>query len=117
MPEDIALLRGLLQDGVWWESDPLVRGSMPFICGAALRKLFYITAYGDVQPCCYLPLRCGNVREEPLEDIIRRTWRSGLRDGLSQSADCPLNHAEFRSRHPEIFDAPAAAAPRAGSAD
>lgn len=38
----------------------------------AVKRMFSITQYGDVQPCPYMHTSLGNVFEEPLADIIRR---------------------------------------------
>ena len=41
-------------------------------CGAS-HNACYISAYGDVQPCVAMPIACGNVRDEPFEEIWRRS--------------------------------------------
>ena len=41
-------------------------------CGAS-HNACYISAYGDVMPCVAMPITCGNVRDEPFEDIWRRS--------------------------------------------
>ena len=33
---------------------------------------FYMTAFGDVDPCDFMPLTFGNVRDDPLETIWQR---------------------------------------------
>ncbi|HJA07686.1 MAG TPA: radical SAM protein [Candidatus Mailhella merdigallinarum] len=38
----------------------------------AVKRMFSITQYGDVQPCPYMHTSLGNVFEEPLADIIKR---------------------------------------------
>ncbi len=38
----------------------------------AVKGMFSVTQYGDVQPCPYMHLSIGNVFEEPLKDIIKR---------------------------------------------
>ncbi len=45
-------------------------GEIP--CGAS-HNACYISAYGDVQPCVAMPIACGNVRDEPFEEIWRRS--------------------------------------------
>lgn len=45
-------------------------------CGAS-HNACYISPYGDVQPCVALPIVCGNVREEPFEEIWRRSAKMG----------------------------------------
>lgn len=41
-------------------------------CNALLKKLFYISPYGDVQPCSFVPRSFGNVREEPLASLLKK---------------------------------------------
>ena len=41
-------------------------------CGAS-HNACYISPYGDVSPCVAMPIVCGNVREEPFEEIWRRS--------------------------------------------
>lgn len=38
----------------------------------AVKGMFSITQYGDVQPCPYIHVSLGNILKEPLKDIIRR---------------------------------------------
>ncbi len=52
---------------------PSVRPDLDEIpCGAS-HNACYISAYGDVQPCVAMPIACGNVRDEPFEEIWRRS--------------------------------------------
>ena len=52
---------------------PPVRPDLDEIpCGAS-HNACYISAYGDVQPCVAMPIACGNVRDEPFEEIWRRS--------------------------------------------
>jgi len=69
-----------------------------FFCHAVKKMQFYISAYGDVQPCCFMPLGFGNIREEPLGRIVRRMWKTPLFRRRSNFPDCPLNDKEFRRR-------------------
>src|SRR5213596_1056408 len=41
-------------------------------CGAS-HNACYISAYGDVMPCVAMPVACGNVRDEPFEEIWHRS--------------------------------------------
>jgi len=41
-------------------------------CGAS-HNACYISAYGDVMPCVAMPIACGNVRDEPFEEIWHRS--------------------------------------------
>ena len=60
--EEIILLRSLLKaNKVYWENDVIDSKEIPFFCSAMNRCLFYISAYGEIQPCCYLPVSFGNI--------------------------------------------------------
>lgn len=64
-------------------------------CDATLKKTIYISPYGDVQMCYTVPYSFGNIREEPLESIIKKMWSSRL--FLSAPKDsCVMNDPEFR---------------------
>jgi len=43
-------------------------------CSSKSRKLVYISPHGDLQPCQYVPLSFGNIREEPLELLLKKMW-------------------------------------------
>lgn len=98
-PEDVALLRSKLAADVYWESVFLTSPKGEFICGCSARTHFYISPYGDVQPCCYMPLTFGNTRKEPLQSITRRMWGSAMFTSLDSRMDCPMNSARFQ----EVF--------------
>lgn len=52
---------------------PSVRPDLDEIpCGAS-HNACYVSAYGDVMPCVAMPIACGNVRDEPFEEIWRRS--------------------------------------------
>lgn len=97
--EDIGGLKNLLEnDAVFWETYAVDNPRAHFFCHAVKKMQFYISAYGDIQPCCFMPLRFGNLREEPLPGIVRRMWTSSLFGRRSNFPDCPLNDKKFRER-------------------
>jgi len=49
----------------------LVNGPEGSGCFGGLSQ-FYMTAYGDIDPCDFTPLTFGNIRDEALEDIWQR---------------------------------------------
>jgi len=52
---------------------PPVRTDLDAVpCGAS-HNACYISAYGDVMPCVAMPIACGNVRDEPFEEIWHRS--------------------------------------------
>ncbi|MBI9077554.1 MAG: radical SAM protein [Desulfatibacillum sp.] len=90
--EEIAQMRKLLKPGrVYWESDWINRPGEPFSCAALDRLMFHVTAFGDVQPCCYMEEVFGNVTNEPLFGIVARMWQSNLVQCYRKYHDCPVN--------------------------
>lgn len=98
-PEEITLLRNFLEkDMVYWERDDIDNKDAPFVCSAFKKGYFHISAYGDVQPCCFLPVSFGNIRKEPLISIVRRMWSSNLFVNY-EVHNCPINEKGFRDRY------------------
>jgi len=77
---------------VHWVDDP----KKPFLCAAKMKKYLFISASGDVQPCCYLPAKFGNIRTEPLNQIIAKMHASEIFDG--DVWECPMAKKEFRDK-------------------
>ena len=101
--EEIEELWSLLEPNfVFWEG--LCDDTVPFVCASSARWVVAITAYGDVQPCCYSPIRFGNVREKRLKNITDRMWKSSYFKRIDQMIerknmiDCPMNDENFRSK-------------------
>ncbi len=105
-PEDIAILRSKLAKDVYWESLSLTSPKGDFVCGCSARTHFYVSPYGEVQPCCYIPLAFGDVRSEPLDGIIRRMWSSPKLASLDAGTDCPMNSPRFREMFSGVFSRP-----------
>jgi len=95
--EDLLALLG--PDRGYWENDDCVHGKHQFICAAVINKNNYVSPYGDVQPCCYIPFSFGNIRKEPLEIIMKRMWSHPLLRDFQKVQGCPMNDSEFRRRY------------------
>ena len=63
----------------------------PAISGGSL----FISPYGEVQPCNFVPVYLGNIREEPLEIILDRAKRHHFFTPRHQQARCPMMTPEF----------------------
>jgi len=100
--DEIMLLRNLLEKNkVYWEIYDLIDSKeIPFFCMAMNKTLFYISAYGDIQPCSYIPLSFGNTRKEPIQKIIKKMWRSKvfLDYANHRYYDCPFNDVLFAKK-------------------
>ncbi len=66
------------------------------LCSAGLRAIFYVSPYGEVQPCPSVPVAYGNIREGGLLRTVREMWRSGLIPVLETELKCPTNSPVFR---------------------
>ncbi|NVM53485.1 MAG: radical SAM protein [Candidatus Helarchaeota archaeon] len=67
--------------------------------GMSNRWYMYISPYGDVQPCCFMPLKFGNVREEPLKKIVGRMWNHEIFDHPCIKKECPMLSDDFRKKY------------------
>lgn len=98
-PEDIRILRGLLEPGkAHWVISPVDHPGADFVCSSLDRWKVDVTACGDVVACNYFPVRFGSIREEKLGSVVRRMWDSPLYTGHKDCADCPLNAPDLRAR-------------------
>ncbi|MCM8774273.1 MAG: radical SAM protein [Candidatus Omnitrophica bacterium] len=90
---------------VFWEE--WCDGTVPFVCCSITRWFFFISLYGDVQPCCYIPLSFGNVRNENLKDIVERMWSTSyfsIERANINRCDCPMNDSYIRERLKKMFE-------------
>ncbi len=85
----------------------------PFICrdfyfqnqgtsqcrGMSDNVYFYISPYGDVMPCCFIPITFGNVREEQLKTILERMWDHKMFSEDWVHKECPMLNEEFRKKY------------------
>lgn len=67
--------------------------------GLSDNMYFYISPYGDVQPCCFMPLTFANVRDESLKDILERMWSHEMFSEEWAKKECPMLNKEFRSKY------------------
>jgi MoaA/NifB/PqqE/SkfB family radical SAM enzyme/SAM-dependent methyltransferase len=100
--QDEEKVRSLLErDFVFWESEATDSPDGKFLCHSRVRLYAYISCYGDVQPCCYVPLSFGNVRKAPLREIVREMWNRPIFGG--DGSTCFTNTQEFRDRYMETL--------------
>ncbi|MGC8727647.1 MAG: radical SAM/SPASM domain-containing protein [Elusimicrobiales bacterium] len=69
----------------------------PSVCGIFLKNTFYISPYGEVQPCAYLPLSFGNIKNEDLKKILDRMWAHELFK-KTKTKNCLIIDKEFREK-------------------
>lgn len=98
-PEEILKFKSMLIPGkVYWEQEVCSSHDNNFVCAALSRKMYYVTAYGDLTPCCYVPLSFGNIRQEPLKTILDRMYTHPVYKNPNCN-DCIMNDPEFRERY------------------
>jgi len=97
-PPERQALAALLEPGfVFLENLASGRPRSHPVCSALARRYVYISPYGDLQPCCFVPFSFGNVRRDSLGEILDRLWSSSLME--YDSGRCLMNSRRFRERH------------------
>lgn len=66
-------------------------------CGIFSKASFYISPFGEVQPCPYLPLHFGNVRSKDLSEALSRMWQDPI--FLGGSKECFVSNSEFCEKY------------------
>jgi len=66
-------------------------------CLSVNKKLLYISPYGEVQSCPYLPFSFGNIKEELLGKILKKIWKHPM--FRIKTKKCLMNNEEFRRRY------------------
>lgn len=68
----------------------------PRQCGILCKATFYISPYGEVQPCPYMPLSFGNVKGQHLNILLDRMW--GHKIFKLEYKDCFILNNNFREK-------------------
>jgi MoaA/NifB/PqqE/SkfB family radical SAM enzyme len=75
-----------------WQNSP--EGYLSGVGCVAGHLQYYVSAYGDVQPCDFTPLSFGNIRQTPLKRIWKRMIRHPAYNHLSRR--CRMQNFKFR---------------------
>jgi MoaA/NifB/PqqE/SkfB family radical SAM enzyme len=67
--------------------------------GMSSHAYFYISPYGDVMPCCFIPITFGNIREEPLKVLLDKMWGHSMFSEDWVNKECPMLNKEFRKKY------------------
>lgn len=67
-------------------------------CNSALKKLFYVSPYGDIQPCNFVPFCFGNIRKECLSIIWQKMLKHNLYK-ISGFSGCIMRNREVREKY------------------
>ncbi len=79
-------------------------------CHAVSSGTVYVGAYGEVQPCNFMPIYLGSVREEPLDVILDRSAHAAWFQPEAQEGVCPMERPEVAAALSARLDAPLALA-------
>jgi hypothetical protein len=90
-------IMNLMEPGFVFLEEATGSGLNSGYCSAIRKRFIYISCYGDVQPCCYVPLSFGNIRSEPLIRITKRMWNHPIFNMNAQ--ECIMNNSSFRKQY------------------
>lgn len=66
-------------------------------CYSVGKKMIYLSPYGNIQPCCYIPLNFGNIKNDSIEKIMEKMWRHPMYK--IKTNECLMTNEEFRKRY------------------
>jgi MoaA/NifB/PqqE/SkfB family radical SAM enzyme len=69
----------------------------PKVCGVFTKATFYVSPYGEIQPCPFLPLSFGNIKEQELQPLLEKMFKHRVFD--KQQRDCLILNPAFRKEH------------------
>ena len=75
--------------------------------GIAAQQYAYISPLGEVQPCSFMPLSFGHIREEPVKKILERMWKHPMYNEPCLAEECPMLSDEFRRKYIDTIPADA----------
>lgn len=76
---EMAIFKSYLKkDTVFWENSNNDQPNSKLICYAKTQQSFFISPYGDIQPCCYVPISFGNIRNNTLEEILEQMQKQNI---------------------------------------
>ncbi len=88
----------LRPDFVYLESTYTCTNEAIRFCPSMKKKLFYISCYGEVQPCPFVPLSFGNIRNEKINEILGKMWQNKIFKDVEYE-DCLMNEIKFRDKY------------------
>lgn len=99
-PEDLVSIKSALKkDRIHWEHPSMDSPEKIFSCISLKKSFLYVNAYGEVQPCCFLPLTYGNVRQENFSTIVQKMWATELYEDKTKYSDCIANSDYYRKKY------------------
>lgn len=96
--EEKAVRELLNPDFVYLESSYVCTKEMNRICPSRHKKMFYVSCYGEVQPCPFTPLNFGNIRDKKIKEILNKMWEYFIfRD--KKYNGCLMGNKEIRDNY------------------
>jgi MoaA/NifB/PqqE/SkfB family radical SAM enzyme len=92
-------IKRLLQpDFVYLESSYICSKEFDRICPAIKKKKFYVSCYGELQFCPFVPINFGNIRNEKINKILDKMWQDQIFKGADYN-ECLMNNIESRHKY------------------
>jgi MoaA/NifB/PqqE/SkfB family radical SAM enzyme len=90
----------LLQPGfVYLESPDCCTEKLRPYCAALRKYFFYISPYGELQVCPFVPIIFGNIRREHLQKIMTDMWHSPFFKNNRSSRSCLMDNPQFLHKY------------------
>ena len=88
----------LSPDFVYLESSYVCTKELNRICPSRQKKMFYISCYGEVQPCPFVPLVFGNIRQKTITRILEKMWQYPFFQDTDCSG-CLMHDVKFQNTY------------------
>jgi len=85
-------------DFVYLESSYVCTREMNRICPSKQKKMFYISCYGEVLPCPFVPLIFGNIRHKKISEILEKMWLNPFLN-YTDCSECLMHDVKFRNTY------------------
>lgn len=88
----------LSPDFVYLESTYVCTKELDRNCPSKQKKFFYISCYGEVQPCPFVPLSFGNIRNKRINEILEKMWEYFIYNDTNYN-NCLMDNMELYKKH------------------
>ncbi len=92
-------VRSLLRpDFVYLESTHICAKELERVCPSKQKKFFYISCYGEVQPCPFVSFSFGNIRNKKINEILGKMWKYFIYSDTNYN-NCLMNNPRLYKKH------------------
>ena len=88
----------LKPDFVYLESSDVCVAQHNRICPSKQKKKFYISCYGEIQPCPFVPIIFGDIRDEKMSVILNKMWKHPIFHGKGYNG-CIMNDLKTHEKY------------------